>query len=56
MLLFEIVANIEKNIAESKYNLNSLREQFINSLFKKDIPMPFTNQKEEKFMGIIPSN
>ena len=53
MLLFEIVANIEKNIAESKYNLNSLREQFINSLFKKDIPMPFTNQKEEKFMGII---
>jgi BirA family biotin operon repressor/biotin-[acetyl-CoA-carboxylase] ligase len=35
MLLFEIVANIEKNIAESKYNLNSLREQFINSLFKK---------------------
>lgn len=53
MLLFEIVANIEKNIAESKYNLNSLREQFINSLFKKDIPMPFTNQKEERFMGII---
>ena len=53
MLLFEIVANIEKNIAESKYNLNSLREQFINSLFKKDVPMPFTNQKEEKFMGII---
>jgi BirA family biotin operon repressor/biotin-[acetyl-CoA-carboxylase] ligase len=53
MLLFEIVANIEKNIAESKYNLNSLREQFINSLFKKDIPMPFTNLKEEKFMGII---
>jgi BirA family biotin operon repressor/biotin-[acetyl-CoA-carboxylase] ligase len=53
MLLFEIVANIEKNIAESKYNLNSLREQFINSLFKKDIPMPFTNLKKEKFMGII---
>jgi BirA family biotin operon repressor/biotin-[acetyl-CoA-carboxylase] ligase len=52
-LLFEIIANLELNVAESKLNPASLRQQFVDFLYKKDIPMPFTNQKEEKFMGII---
>ncbi len=52
-LLFEIIANLEVNVAESKLNTASLRQQFVDLLYKKDIPMPFTNQKEEKFMGII---
>ena len=52
-LLFDIITNLKKNIAESNQNPAALRQQFIDSLYKKDIPMPFTNQKEEKFMGII---
>jgi BirA family biotin operon repressor/biotin-[acetyl-CoA-carboxylase] ligase len=52
-LLLEIIANLEVNVAESKQNSASLRQQFVDLLYKKGIPMPFTNQKEEKFMGII---
>ncbi len=52
-LLFEIIANLELNVAESKLNPASLRQQFVDLLYKKGVPMPFTNQKEEKFMGII---
>lgn len=52
-LLNEIVVNLKKSIAESSMNTESLRQQFINLLYKKDIPMPFVNQKQEKFMAII---
>ena len=52
-LLFEIIANLELNVAESKLNPASLRQQFVDLLYKKGVPMPFTNQKEEKFMGMI---
>ena len=52
-LLFEIIANLELNVAESKLNPASLRQQFVDLFYKKGVPMPFTNQKEEKFMGII---
>ncbi len=52
-LLYEIISNLEINVAESKQNPYSLREQFIKSLYKKGIPMPFINQNNEKFMGII---
>lgn len=52
-ILSAIVTQLKTNVAESKQNPASLRQQFIDSLYKKDIPMPFTNQKEEKFMGII---
>jgi len=52
-ILSEIVNQLKTNVTESKQNPVSLRQQFIDSLFKKDIPMPFTNQNEEKFMGII---
>ena len=52
-ILSEIVNQLKTNVSESKQNPVSLRQQFIDSLFKKDIPMPFTNQNEEKFMGII---
>jgi BirA family biotin operon repressor/biotin-[acetyl-CoA-carboxylase] ligase len=52
-LLLEIITNLEVNVAESKQNSASLRQQFVDLLYKKGIPMPFTNQKEEKFMGII---
>lgn len=52
-LLSAIVTQLEANVEESKQNLTSLRQQFVDLLFKKGEPMPFTNQKEEKFMGII---
>nr|WP_314865944.1 biotin--[acetyl-CoA-carboxylase] ligase [uncultured Flavobacterium sp.] len=52
-LLLEIIANLEVNVSESKLNPALLRQQFVDFLYKKGIPMPFTNQKEEKFMGII---
>ena len=52
-LLLDIIADLELNVAASRLNPASLRQQFVDLLYKKDIPMPFTNQKEEKFMGII---
>jgi BirA family biotin operon repressor/biotin-[acetyl-CoA-carboxylase] ligase len=52
-LLLEIIETLKKNVDESKLNPASLRQQFVAALYKKNIPMPFTNQKEEKFMGII---
>jgi BirA family transcriptional regulator, biotin operon repressor / biotin---[acetyl-CoA-carboxylase] ligase len=52
-LLSAIVTQLEANVEESKQNPTSLRQQFVDLLFKKGEPMPFTNQKEEKFMGII---
>lgn len=52
-LLFEIIANLEVNVAESKLNPASLRQQFVDLLYKKGVPMPFANSKDEKFMGMI---
>jgi BirA family biotin operon repressor/biotin-[acetyl-CoA-carboxylase] ligase len=52
-LLIDIITNLEKNVTESKNNPEALRQQFVDLLYKKNIPMPFINQKEEKFMGII---
>jgi BirA family biotin operon repressor/biotin-[acetyl-CoA-carboxylase] ligase len=52
-LLLDIITNLEKNVIESKNNPEALRQKFVDLLYKKDIPMPFINQKEEKFMGII---
>ena len=52
-LLNEIVVNLKKSTAECSVNAESLRQQFINLLYKKDNPMPFINQKQDKFMAII---
>jgi BirA family biotin operon repressor/biotin-[acetyl-CoA-carboxylase] ligase len=52
-LLLDIITNLEKNVTESRNDSEALRQQFVDLLYKKDIPMPFTNQKDEKFMGII---
>jgi BirA family biotin operon repressor/biotin-[acetyl-CoA-carboxylase] ligase len=52
-LLSEIMANLEKNVAESIQNPTNLRQQYVDLIYKKDIPMPFMNQNNKKFMGII---
>lgn len=52
-LLLEIIAHLEMNVAASKLNPASLRQQFVDLLYKKGVPMPFANSKDEKFMGMI---
>ena len=52
-LLLDILAHLEKNVAESTHNPALLRQQFVDLLYKKGLPMPFANSKDEKFMGII---
>jgi BirA family biotin operon repressor/biotin-[acetyl-CoA-carboxylase] ligase len=52
-LLSEIMANLEKNVAESLQNPTNLRQQYVDLIYKKEIPMPFMNQNNKKFMGII---
>lgn len=53
-LLFDIVEVIKNNVSilnnNSSTNLWSLYNQ---QLFKKGIPMPFSNASDQKFMGII---
>ena len=54
MLLLNIDAAIKTNIAVLENNLASeLWLEYNQKLFKKGVPMPFSNSKEEKFMGII---
>ena len=54
ILLFNIVDTIKINIAVLKNDLASnLWLEYNQKLFKKGVPMPFSNSKEEKFMGII---
>ena len=54
MLLLHIVEKIKTNIAVLENNLASdLWLEYNQKLFKKGVPMPFSNAKEEKFMGII---
>lgn len=52
-LLLEIIAHLEMNVAASKLNPASLWQQFVDLLYKKGVPMPFANSKDEKFMGMI---
>ena len=54
MLLLHIVDKIKTNIAVLENDLASdLWLEYNQKLFKKGVPMPFSNAKEEKFMGII---
>jgi BirA family biotin operon repressor/biotin-[acetyl-CoA-carboxylase] ligase len=53
ILLRQIISNFQTNVNEGKQNLISLRQQFVELLYKKGIPMPFTNQNNDQFMGII---
>ena len=54
MLLLKIVDAIKTNISVLKNGLASdLWLEYNQKLFKKGVPMPFSNSKEEKFMGII---
>ncbi len=52
-ILFMIVEKIEQNSSLWSQNSEAMRTSFTNRLFKKGIPMPFSDQNNQKFMGII---
>ena len=52
-VLFSIVEKIKQNIVELQKDSNSMWEKYIYLLFKKGIPMPFKDNLNHNFMGII---
>lgn len=52
-LLFTVIDNLEKKIKLWKQQSDILWQDYSNKLFKKGIPMPFSDVKSQNFMGII---
>ncbi|MFD2939083.1 biotin--[acetyl-CoA-carboxylase] ligase [Flavobacterium notoginsengisoli] len=52
-IAFLIVDQIKENIELWQTSAKDLWEKYFNSLFKKGVPMPFKNLKDQNFMGII---
>jgi BirA family biotin operon repressor/biotin-[acetyl-CoA-carboxylase] ligase len=52
-IILKIVEEMEKNIRFWNKNKETFRLDYINRLFKKGIPMPFTDPNQQNFMGII---
>jgi len=48
-----IVENIKEKITSWEANATDYWNEYLNSLFRKGIPMPFKNLKNQNFMGII---
>jgi BirA family biotin operon repressor/biotin-[acetyl-CoA-carboxylase] ligase len=53
ILLFNIVENLEINLKIWSHKSTDFWALFTNKLFKKGIPMPFSNASTQNFMGII---
>ena len=53
VLLFSISNTIEKNTSLWKQHPTILWTKYIDNLYKKGLPMPFSNQHRTNFMGII---
>jgi BirA family biotin operon repressor/biotin-[acetyl-CoA-carboxylase] ligase len=52
-ILLKIVEKLEQNIQSWNQNADSLWTEYTNKLFKIGIPMPFEDQNQQNFMGII---
>jgi BirA family biotin operon repressor/biotin-[acetyl-CoA-carboxylase] ligase len=52
-LLFSIMDKIESNIILWGQNAEMLWSDYTDKLFKKSVPMPFSDQNNQNFMGII---
>ena len=52
-ILLKIIENLEKNIQDWNQNSHLLWTEYTNKLFKKGIPMPFSDENQHNFMGII---
>jgi BirA family biotin operon repressor/biotin-[acetyl-CoA-carboxylase] ligase len=52
-LLFSIMDKIEYNVKSWEQHSEMLWSDYTNKLFKKGVPMPFSDQNNQNFMGII---
>ena len=52
-ILFKIIEKLEQNIQFWNQNKESMWTDYIEKLFKKGIPMPFSVDNQQIFMGII---
>ncbi|MFV7235957.1 biotin--[acetyl-CoA-carboxylase] ligase [uncultured Flavobacterium sp.] len=52
-LLFSIMDKIENNVKLWEQKSDFLWSNYTDKLFKKAVPMPFSNQNNQNFMGII---
>jgi BirA family biotin operon repressor/biotin-[acetyl-CoA-carboxylase] ligase len=52
-ILLKIIENLEQNIDLWFHNSDYFWSFYTNTLFKKGIPMPFEDQNQQNFMGII---
>ncbi len=52
-ILFKIIEKLEQNIQNWNQNSDLFWSRYTNKLFKKGIPMPFEDQNQQNFMGII---
>lgn len=52
-ILFKIIEKLEQNVQNWKRNSDSFWKKYTDNLFKKGIPMPFSDAKQQNFMAII---
>ena len=52
-ILLKILENLEQNVELWFHNSDYFWSFFANRLFKKGVPMPFEDQNQQNFMGII---
>mgnify|MGYP003531362180 FL=1 len=52
-ILLKIIENLEENIQNWGQNSNLFWSEYTNTLFKKGVPMPFSDENQQNFMGII---
>ncbi len=52
-ILLTIMEKLESTIKNLEFDVRSLWESYNGLLFKKGVPMPFKDQSDKNFMGII---
>jgi BirA family biotin operon repressor/biotin-[acetyl-CoA-carboxylase] ligase len=52
-ILLKIIEKLEENIHSWNQNKDSMWTDYTETLFKKGIPMPFSDEQQQNFMGII---
>lgn len=52
-ILLKIIEKLEQNIQSWHQNKDSMWANYTEKLFKKGIPMPFSDENQQNFMGII---
>ncbi len=52
-ILLNIIEKLEQNVQLWSQNSDSFWSEYTNTLFKKGVPMPFSDENQQNFMGII---